>query len=157
MCHHDTIHTMLRYIFQKTPVREFGREFRLISLRPYLTYDTDGSLRVDMKKPFVFPHRIELATPDVEASVLPKKSYECADDICMIALTLEQNMDALREATLEAARRSEAEFCRYIRIEDPQQTRGGAATVVLENKKEAAEHLQSVLVISLSRHMSELK
>ena len=148
---------MLRYLFQKTPVRRLNNEFRLISLRPFLTIDADGNQHVDMSKPFTFPHRIDLVAPGVDASVLPKKSYECADDICMIALTLEQNMDArawginntLREAAFEAARMPEAEHCRYIQLVDLQHKHGGASTVVLENKTEAGLNSKGVLVIYL--------
>lgn len=148
---------MLRYLFQKTPVRRLNNEFRLISLRPFLTIDDYGVQRVDMSKPFTFSHRIELATSETETSVLPKKSYECADDICMIALTLEQNMDArawgihktLREAAFEAARMPEAEHCRYIRLVDPQHKLKNASTVVLENKTEPGLNSKGVLVIDL--------
>lgn len=148
---------MLRYLFQNTPVRRLNNEFRLISLRPFLTIDDYGVQRVDMSKPFIFSHRIELATSDAETSVLPKKSYECADDICMIALTLEQNMDArawgihntLREATLEASRMPEAEHCRYIRLVDPQHKLKNASTVVLENNTESGLNSKGVLVIDL--------
>jgi hypothetical protein len=148
---------MLRYLFQKTPVRRLNNEFRLISLRPFLTIDDYGSQHVDMSKPFTFPHRIELASSDAEISVMPKKSYECADDICMIALTLEQNMDArawginntLREAAFEAARMPEAEYCRYIRLVDPQHKFKNASTVVLENKTEPGLNSKGVLIIDL--------
>jgi hypothetical protein len=149
---------MLRCLFQNTPIRELSREFKLISHLPVLSYKKDGDQYVDMEKPFAFTNRIEHmhSISNVNSSVLPKKSYECADDICMIALTLEHNMDAcawginntLREATLEAARMPEAEHCRYIRIEAP--LHNGAATVVLENTTERANYLQAVLIISLA-------
>ena len=149
---------MLRYLFQNTPVRRLNNEFRLISLLPFLTTVKDGGQRVDMSKPFIFPHRIELVSSDTETSVLPKKTYECADDICMIALTLEQNMDArawginntLREAAFEAARMPEAEHCRYIRLVDPQHKLKNASTVVMENKTKAVDS-HAVITILLNR------
>ena len=134
-----------------------ANSFELISKRPYLAFDASGKAVADYKKPFIFPADIvPVSSQNVETPVWVKTQIGCADDICMVALTLEMNMDAraaginytLKEAVLEASRTKEAEHCKYILFEEPLHKRGeGKNTVILENT--AAQDSDKALLVKL--------
>lgn len=154
------LRSLLNRSFAEAPVRPAS--FQLISLRPYLSFNELGIPYTDFKKPFVYHSRIERVedVPSVDVAVYAKDSYTCADDICYVALKVGRNMEArahginnaIQSAVMEASRKVEAEYCRYIRIEDPQhkRNRAGAAAVVLENATAAGFESKDVLVISLA-------
>lgn len=129
-------------------------DFQLISVLPYVT--PDG---LDMKRPYVYP--VHLRPVDevgpVDRAVWRTAKIGCADDICMEATTMRTDIEVravglditLPNAMMEAARRPEAEACRYIVFEYPLQKfkKGGLNSVVLENT--AAADSNKAMVVTM--------
>jgi hypothetical protein len=128
--------------------------FQLLSLLPYVT--PEG---LDMKRPFVYPvhlRRVDEVGP-VDRAVWRTAKISCADDICMEATTTGADIEiraaglelTTRAAMMEAARRPEAEACRYIVFEYPLQKfkKGGLNAVVLENTAAAGSNKAMVVTM----------
>jgi hypothetical protein len=129
-------------------------DFQLISVLPYVT--PEG---LDMKRPYVYP--VHLRPMDevgpVDRAVWRTAKISCADDICMEAATMGADIEiraagldlTTRAAMMEAARRPEAEACRYIVFEHPLQKfkKGGLNSIVLENT--AAPESNKAMVVTM--------
>lgn len=130
-------------------------DFQLISLLPYST-----PAGVDMSLPMRYPasiRRIDEVGP-LDRAVWRTGKIGCADDICLEASNTHSNVEiraaglhlTTRAAMMEAARRPEAEACRYIVFEHPLHKflKGGLNSVVLENVAAPADS-NKVLVVTL--------
>ena len=128
-------------------------DFQLISLLPYVT--SDG---LDMKRPFVYPvhlRPVEEVGP-LNRAVWHTAKISCADEICLEASNSSLNIEiraagldiTTRNAMMEAARRPEAEACRYIVFEHPLHKflKGGLNSVVLENTAAPADSKKAMVV-----------
>lgn len=131
-------------------------DFQLISLLPFVT--PEG---LDMARPYVYPvhlRRVDEVGP-VDRAVWRRVKISCADDICMEAATTGADIEiraagldlTTRAAMLEAARRPEAEVCRYIVFEHPLQKfkKGGLNSIVLENTAAGAADSNKAMVVTL--------
>ena len=128
-------------------------DFQLVSLLPYVT--TDG---LDMKRPFVYPvhlRPVEEVGP-LDRAVWRTAKIGCADDICLEATNTSHEIElravgldiTVRSAMMEAARRPEAEACRYIVFEHPLHKflKGGLNSVILENTAAPAGSNKAMVV-----------
>lgn len=128
-------------------------DFQLISLLPFVT--PEG---LDMKRPFQYPVHLrpmEEIGP-VDRAVWCTAKIACADDICLEAANTRSNVEiraagldiTTRAAMMEAARRPEAEACRYIVFEHPLHKflKGGLNSVVLENTAAPAGSNKAMVV-----------
>lgn len=131
-------------------------DFQLISLLPFMT--PEG---LDMTRPFHFPVHLR---PMEEVGPLDRAVWRtaqigCADDICLEAANVRGNVEiraagldlTTRAAMMEAARRPEAEACRYIVFEHPLHKflKGGLNSVVLENTAAPAGSNKAMVVTML--------
>lgn len=132
--------------------------FQLISLLPYVT-----SNGLDMKRPFVYPVHLrpmEEVGP-LDRAVWRTAKIACADDICLEASNTSHDIEiravglnvTTRAAMMEAARRPEAEVCRYIVFEYPLHKflKGGLNSVVLENTAAPAGSNKAMVVTMLKK------
>jgi hypothetical protein len=151
---------MLARLFNKGPaiptIRSRSSDFQLISLLPYVT--AEG---LDMKRPFVYP--VHLRPVDevgpLDRAVWRTAKISCADEICLEATNTTHIVEiraagldiTTRAAMMEAARRPEAEACRYIVFEHPLHKflKGGLNSVVLENTAAPAGSNKAMVVTML--------
>jgi hypothetical protein len=138
-------------------------DFQLISLLPFVT--SDG---LDMKRPFVYPvhlRPVEEVGP-LDRAVWRTAKIACADEICMEAAKTSHDIEiraagldiTTRNAMMEAARRPEAEACRYIVFEHPLHKflKGGLNSVVLENTTAPAGSNKAMVVTMVSPPLKEI-
>ena len=128
-------------------------DFQLISLLPFVT--SDG---LDMKRPFVYPVHLRPVEEvgQLDRAVWRTAKIGCADDICLEASMTSRDIEiraagldiTTRAAMMEAARRPEAEACRYIVFEHPLHKflKGGLNSVVLENTAAPAGSNKAMVV-----------
>jgi hypothetical protein len=134
-------------------------DFQLISLLPFVT--PEG---LDMKRPFHYPvhlRPVEEVGP-LDRAVWRTVKIACADDICLEATNTRNNIEiraagldiTMRSAMMEAARRPEAEACRYIVFEHPLHKflKGGLNSVVLENTAAPAGSNKAMVVTMVAPH-----
>ena len=132
-------------------------DFQLISLLPYAT-----PAGVDIARPFIYPvhlRPVEEVGP-LDRAVWRTAKIDCADDICMEAAKASHDIEiraagleiTTRAAMMEAARRPEAEACRYIVFEHPLHKflKGGLNSVVLENTAAPAGSNKAMVVTMLA-------
>jgi hypothetical protein len=138
-------------------------DFPLISLRPYLSFDTNGRQVVDFNKPYSFYAELKTVTEEnVTNPKWLKESYSCADDIAMLASIIPRNMevvaagsvDTVHAALLEASRLKEAETAKYIVFRYLIQKQKGFNAIVLENLV-APSDSNIVIAVTLDRALPE--
>lgn len=133
-------------------------DFQLISLLPYVT-----SAGLDMQRPFVYPVHLRPAEEvgPLDRAVWRTAKISCADEICLEAANTSHDVEiraagldvTTRAAMMEAARRPEAEACRYIVFEHPLHKfrKGGLNSVVLENTAAPAGSNKAMVVTMLAQ------
>ena len=137
-----------------TRMQDRTSDFQLISLRPFLNYD--GSGKLDLEKPHVFPSEIVQVSKLPSESVFQKCAISCADDIVYTASKIQNNVEMkalgmdirMKAALMEASRKWEAEKSKYIVFQDPMHKYHGKNSLILENTE--AHDSEHALVISLT-------
>lgn len=128
-------------------------DFQLISLLPYVT-----PAGVNMDRSFAYPvhlRPVEEVGP-LDRAVWRTAKISCADEICLEASRTSHDVEiraagldiTTRNAMMEAARRPEAEACRYIVFEHPLHKflKGGLNSVVLENTAAPTDSKKAMVV-----------
>lgn len=147
----------------KDRIAQQTNDFSLISLRPYLSLDSNGRQVIDFNKPYSFYAELKtVAEENVANPKWVKESYSCADDIAMLASIIPRNMevvaagsvDTVHAALLEASRLKEAETAKYIVFRYWIQKHKGFNAIVLENLV-APSDSNIVIAVTLDRALSE--
>lgn len=147
----------------KDRIESRARDFPLISLRPYLSLDSNGRQVVDFNKPYSFYAELKtVAEENVANPKWVKESYSCADDIAMLASIIPRNMEVVaagsvntvQAALLEVSRLKEAETAKYIVFRYWIQKHKEFNAIVLENLV-APSDSNTVIAVTLDRIQSE--